>query len=92
MWVDKLKAKYLEEEVEVVRVIESPATPDRVCLTFPDGSHLEVIARANIPEDVPSELKAIEIADTQSAMKWLGNIVRELYANAIEKHTDVDFW
>jgi hypothetical protein len=32
MWVDELKTRYLNEEVEVVRAIESPATPDEYLL------------------------------------------------------------
>jgi len=46
---------------------------------------------ANVPDDVRDELKASDIAWAQSAGKWCGNIIKQLYADAVEKHLDIDF-
>jgi hypothetical protein len=89
MWQDKLKTRYLGEEVEAVRVIESPATPDAVTIIFPDGSKLQLEVRGNFPHGL-GELEAADIAWGQSAGEWYGNIIKKLYENATEKDLDLD--
>ena len=91
MWQDTLKTKFADEEVEVVRAIESPATPDEAVITFPDGSKLKLEVAANISDKIHGEGEAVKIAETQSAMNWYGDIIKKLYADATEKHLDVDF-
>jgi len=91
MWQDTLKTKFADEEVEVVRALSSPATPDEVNITFPDGSQLKLEVKANIPDDVRDELEAMDIAWAQTAARWYGNIIKELYENATEKCLDLDF-
>ncbi len=90
MWQATLKTKFADEEVEVVRMFE-PATPDTTYLKFPDGSELKLEAQANLPQDVHCEGEAMNIAWAQSAGKWYGAIIKKLYADATEKHLDIDF-
>jgi len=90
MWEDTLKTKFADEEVEVVRTFE-PATPDTTYLKFPDGSQLKLEVEVNVPDDVHGEGEAMDIAWAQSAGKWYGKIIEKLYADATEKHIDVDF-
>jgi len=89
MWQDTLKTKFADEEVEVVRMFE-PATPDTTYLKFADGSELKLV-QANLPKDIHGEGEAMDIAWAQSAGKWYGKIIERLYADATEKHLDVDF-
>ena len=90
MWQDTLKTKFADEEVEVVRAIESPATPDKVNIAFSDGSQLRLAVEGKIPPGL-GELEAADIAWAQSAGNWYGDIIKKLYADATEKHIDIDF-
>lgn len=42
----------------------------------------------NIPPGLGNELEAADITWGQTAAKWYGNIIKELYDNATEKHID----
>lgn len=89
MLEQRLKTKFAREEVEAVRIFEPPT--DTTYVKFSDGSQLKLEVEVNLPEDVHSELEAMDIARTQSAGRWYGKLLKRLHAAATKKTLDLDF-
>lgn len=95
MWVDTLETKFAGKDVQVVRAIESPATPDEMTICFGDSSRLLIRVDAPLTDDEQrqciSECHAAEFADKKLATRLYGNMVAKVYRLASAKHLDVDF-
>jgi hypothetical protein len=91
MWQDNLEVGIFgDSKVSVWRVIESPATPDELALTFSDGSQLFVRVVVTHPPDIDSEMEATKLANNTTAYKVYGKFIKALYARAHYKKLDVD--